>query len=140
MARLKGLSDNQAVTVAGVVLVRQRPGSAQGVVFVTLEDEFSIANIVVWPKTLETFRAAVMGARLMLIKGRVQQSGDIIHVIAYSIEDRSEWLQRLSADEALRQSAGPGRRGDARRPRWLTRTAGRPSRHQRIIPKSRDFH
>jgi DNA polymerase III alpha subunit len=62
--------------------VRQRPGSAKGVVFLTLEDEFSVCNAVIWPQVLETHRAVVMGARLMLIRGRVQRTGDIIHVVA----------------------------------------------------------
>ena len=75
-----------AMRVAGVVLVRQRPGSAKGVVFLTLEDEFSVCNAVIWPQVLETHRAVVMGARLMLIRGRVQRTGDIIHVVAGTIE------------------------------------------------------
>ncbi|MET0481690.1 MAG: error-prone DNA polymerase [Aestuariivirgaceae bacterium] len=139
MAALKGVRNNAPVTVAGVVLVRQRPGSAEGVVFITLEDEFSIANIVVWPKTLETCRAAVMGARLMLIKGQVQRQDDIVHVIARRIEDLSHWLARLApddllvnpvarADEVKRGSPGGSRPQLARHPR-----------QNRIIPKSRDF-
>jgi hypothetical protein len=79
---LKSLRNGRAVTVAGVVLVRQRPGSAKGVVFLTLEDEFSVCNVVIWPDVLEAHRATVMGARLMLIRGRVQKTGDIIHVVA----------------------------------------------------------
>ena len=59
---------------AGVVLVRQRPGSAKGVVFMTLEDETGIANIVVWPKVMERFRKEVMGARLILVEGYIQSS------------------------------------------------------------------
>jgi error-prone DNA polymerase len=70
---LKDGKDGKRVVVAGVVLVRQRPGSS-GVVFITLEDEFAVANIVVWPQVLERFRAAVMGARLLLVKGRVQEA------------------------------------------------------------------
>jgi error-prone DNA polymerase len=80
-----------------VVLVRQRPGSS-GVVFITLEDEFSVANIVVWPRMLERYRPAVMGARLLLVKGRVQRSEDIIHVVAETLEDRTNWLLRLMED------------------------------------------
>jgi error-prone DNA polymerase len=139
MAALKTVRNNALVTVAGVVLVRQRPGSAQGVVFITLEDEFSIANIVVWPKALETYRSAVMGARLMLVKGRVQRQDDIIHVIAQRIEDLTHWLSRLApddllvnpvarADEVVRGGPGGSRAALARHPR-----------QNRIIPKSRDF-
>ena len=62
-----------ACVAAGVVLVRQRPGSAKGVVFMTIEDETGIANAVVWPKTLERFRKVVMGARLIVIHGRIQR-------------------------------------------------------------------
>src|SRR5665213_1726106 len=70
--RLKGLADEARVAVAGVVLVRQRPGSAKGVVFLTLEDETGIANIVVWPKIFARYRPLVMGARLLFIRGRIQ--------------------------------------------------------------------
>ncbi|MEC9368295.1 MAG: OB-fold nucleic acid binding domain-containing protein, partial [Pseudomonadota bacterium] len=81
-----------------VVLVRQRPGTAKGVVFITLEDETGIANAVVWPRALERFRKVVMGARLMLIRGRIQRHEDIIHLVAARLEDRSGWLARLSED------------------------------------------
>ncbi len=100
-ARLKSLRNGAAVTVAGVILVRQRPGSAKGVVFLTLEDEFAVCNAVIWPQVLEAHRAVVMGSRLMLIKGRVQRTGDIIHVVAASIEDQTPWLSLLTEDGAL---------------------------------------
>ena len=139
MAALAGVRNNALVVVAGVVLVRQRPGSAQGVVFMTLEDEFSIANIVVWPKTLETYRSAVMGARLMLVKGRVQRQDDIIHVIAHRIEDLTHWLARLAPDDLL---VNPLARADevARgAPGGSHPPPARHPRQNRIIPKSRDF-
>jgi len=139
MAALKGLRNNALVTVAGVVLVRQRPGSAEGVVFITLEDEFAIANIVVWPKTLETYRAAVMGARLMLVKGRVQRQDDIIHVIAQRIEDLTHWLARLAPDDLL---VNPVARADEVKrgsPGGSRPALNRHPRQNRIIPKSRDF-
>jgi error-prone DNA polymerase len=94
---LKAGKDGQRVTVAGIVLVRQRPGSS-GVVFITLEDEFAVANIVVWRQVFERFRAAVMGARLLLVKGRLQRTDDIIHVVADTLEDRTGWLLRLMED------------------------------------------
>jgi len=99
--RLKSLRNGAPVTVAGVVLVRQRPGSAKGVVFLTLEDEFGVCNAVVWPQVLETHRAVVMGSRLMLIKGRVQKTGEIIHVVASTIEDKSSWLPLLTEDGSM---------------------------------------
>jgi error-prone DNA polymerase len=86
------------VSVAGVVLVRQRPGSAQGVVFMTIEDETGIANSVIWPKVLERMRKVVMGARLVVVHGRVQRHEDIIHVVAQRLEDRSDWLRMLDEE------------------------------------------
>jgi error-prone DNA polymerase len=96
------------VTVAGLVLVRQRPGSASGVVFVTLEDETGIANLVVWPDTFEHFRADLMGATLMSCRGRLQREGLVIHVVAERLTDLSKRLARLKepAPHALRPS-GP---------------------------------
>jgi error-prone DNA polymerase len=112
------------VSVAGVVLIRQRPGSAKGVVFATLEDEFSVVNIVVWPQALERFRSIVMGARLMLVRGRVQRAGDIIHVVATRIEDKTAWLALLTEDQGTPKHS----------------PATRHPRNTRVIPKSRDFH
>ncbi|MEL7049012.1 MAG: OB-fold nucleic acid binding domain-containing protein, partial [Pseudomonadota bacterium] len=146
---LRTCKDGAFVRVAGVVLVRQRPGSAKGVVFMTLEDETGVANAVVWPKSLERYRKVVMGARLVFIQGRVQRHEDIIHVVSHKLEDRSDWLADLSetsdvlsvpiarADEVLHPHPGADiqpRRSD-HHPRW----AGHP-RNEVIIPKSRDFH
>jgi error-prone DNA polymerase len=148
-AELRGLKDGAHVSVAGVVLVRQRPGSAKGVVFMTIEDETGVANTVVWPKALEKFRKVVMAARLILISGRVQRHEDIIHVVAARLEDKSGWLLLLSewaqdmkipianADEVLRPDPGSAR--GSSEPRHHPRWAGHP-RHERVIPKSRDFH
>ncbi|MBK5909888.1 hypothetical protein CCR85_00070, partial [Rhodothalassium salexigens] len=104
------LGDGARVVVAGLVLVRQRPGSAKGVVFLTLEDESGVANAVIWPKVLEAQRPAVMGARLALVAGRVQRQGDVIHVVADRVEDRSGWLLLLC--EAADALAAPLARGD----------------------------
>ena len=97
-ADLKTLKDGARTSVAGVVLVRQRPGSAQGVVFMTLEDETGVANTVIWPKVLERERVVVMGARLIVVHGRLQRHEDIIHVVADRLEDRSDWLRLLTED------------------------------------------
>ena len=86
------------MSVAGVVLVRQRPGSAAGVVFMTIEDETGVANSVIWPKVLERERKVVMGARLVVVHGRIQRHEDIIHVVAERLEDRSDWLRLLTED------------------------------------------
>ncbi|MEZ5774604.1 MAG: error-prone DNA polymerase [Hyphomicrobiaceae bacterium] len=142
---LKALRDGARTAIAGVVLVRQRPGSAKGVVFMTLEDEMGVANCVIWPNVLERFRKVVMTARLVLVSGRIQRHQDIIHLVAERLEDLSDWLSLLSAehgaamkvpfanaDEVLRPDPGSARgaRADPRsHPRFT-----------RVIPKSRDFH
>jgi error-prone DNA polymerase len=114
-AELRQARDGAWVSVGGVVLVRQRPGSAQGVVFMTIEDETGIANSVIWPKVLERMRTVVMGARLVVVHGRVQRHEDIIHVIAARLEDKSEWLRLLTEDgEAL--SAALAHADEVKRP------------------------
>ena len=97
-ADLRSMRDGARVSVAGVVLVRQRPGSAQGVVFMTIEDETGVANSVIWPKVLERERKVLMGARLVVVHGRIQRHEDIIHVVAARLEDRSDWLRLLTED------------------------------------------
>lgn len=67
---------------AGLVLVRQRPGSAKGVMFITLEDETGIANLVVWPQVFEKFRRVVMGASMIAVRGRIQREGEVVHLVA----------------------------------------------------------
>jgi DNA polymerase III alpha subunit len=83
------------VTVAGLVLVRQRPGTAKGVIFVTLEDETGVCNVVVWAKTYERFRRAVISGRLLRITGRLQRDAGVVHVVAELIEDLSPMLDQL---------------------------------------------
>ena len=83
------------VAVCGLVLVRQRPGSAKGVVFATLEDETGVANIVLWPDRFERFRSVVMAARLLLARGEVQRVGQVIHVVVSGLTDLTSALGRL---------------------------------------------
>jgi len=101
-ARLNEPPAGARVTVAGLVLVRQRPGTAKGVIFVTLEDETGIANVVVWAKVFERFRRAVIGARLLRVTGRLQREAEVVHVVAEEIEDISAML-----DDLLLPPAGP---------------------------------
>jgi error-prone DNA polymerase len=124
------------VHVAGVVLIRQRPGSAKGVCFITVEDETGVANIVVWPDMMEKHRRTVMGARLLEVRGRVEYDDEVIHVIAAHLHDATDQLHLLS-DDLLPQS--PGRADHVQRPVQGSRAHGHP-RDVRIIPKSRDFH
>ncbi len=93
--RLRNLPDGQWISVVGLVITRQRPGTASGVIFLTLEDENAVSNIVVWPKTFEKFRKAVMAGRLLRIRGRLQREGVVTHVIATYIEDYSYLLDIL---------------------------------------------
>jgi error-prone DNA polymerase len=86
------------VNVAGVVLIRQRPGSAKGVCFITIEDETGVVNLVVWPDLKERQRKVVMGARLMEVRGRVEYDDEVIHVIASHMTDATSQLHRLSDD------------------------------------------
>lgn len=81
--------------VAGLVLVRQRPGTAKGVIFLTLEDETGTCNVVVWAKTYEAFRRAVIAGRLLRVTGRLQREQSVVHIIAEKIEDISGMLDRL---------------------------------------------
>jgi len=83
------------VAVAGLVILRQRPGTAKGVIFVTLEDETGVVNIVVWRKIYEAFRRAVISGRLLRVTGRVQRADGVTHVIAEKVEDISAMLDTL---------------------------------------------
>jgi error-prone DNA polymerase len=145
-------NDRLSVRCAGVVLVRQRPGSAKGVVFMTLEDETGIANIVVWPKVMERFRKEVMGARLILVEGYIQSSLEqVTHLVAQRMFDRSHDLVGL-ANDALRRKpavpAGPALIEPLHEPlhddrRQHPENLGQKIRHPRnvrILPRSRDFH
>ena len=94
-ARLNEPPAGARVTVAGLVLVRQRPGTAKGVSFVTLEDETGVCNVVVWAKTYERFRRAVISGRLLRVTGRLQRDAGVVHVVAELIEDLSPMLDQL---------------------------------------------
>jgi len=109
--QLKSIKDGKRLSIAGLVLIRQRPGSAKGVVFITIEDETGIANLVVWPDVFEKQRKIVMGARLMTVHGIIQRDEDdgVIHVVARHLEDHSHMLRHLSEDIM----ASPLSRGDA---------------------------
>ena len=94
-SQLKALPDGQPVRVAGIVLVRQRPGTAKGITFVTLEDETGIANLIVRPAVWQRFRQAALNATVLLAHGRLQRQGEVIHVLATQLEDLSHRLEDL---------------------------------------------
>ena len=95
------------VTVAGLVLVRQRPGTANGVIFITLEDETGVCNVIVWRKLYERYRRAVISGRMLRITGRIQREGAVCHVIAEHVEDISFMLDDLLLPEASRATEQP---------------------------------
>ena len=93
---LPGVKSGERVTVAGLVLVRQRPGTAKGVIFMTLEDEAGVANVIVWPKAFERLRAIVLGARFVAVTGKLQNEMGVIHIIAERMQDLTPMLGLLS--------------------------------------------
>ncbi len=127
------------VTVCGLVITRQRPGTASGVIFITLEDETGVSNVVVWPKVYERHRRAVIGGRLLRVTGRVQREGMVIHVIAEQIEDCSTLLAEMG-----RGIIDPteGRSDEARRPvpTRQPRSVRHPREQAKQLFPSRDFH
>jgi error-prone DNA polymerase len=151
---LVGIANGATVTVAGLVLVRQRPGTAKGVIFMTLEDETGIANTIVWQRTFETFRPVVLGARLAAVTGRLQSASGVIHVVAEQIDDLTPLLRRLSDEHSPVHALAPT--DEARRPvverhrhprsgdALVTglKEAGRSQAAQiaRVMPKGRNFH
>jgi error-prone DNA polymerase len=110
------------VTVAGLVLVRQRPGTAKGVVFLTLEDETGVINVIVWPNMLEKHRRVVMSGKFIAVRGKIERQGLVIHVVAEQVIDLTSELSALSVGEAT-----------------LPNTAREPGQGS-WTPKSRDFH
>jgi error-prone DNA polymerase len=112
--------------IAGIVTVRQRPGTAKGTVFITIEDETGIANIIVWPAMVQVFRHQIINATLLIVEGRLQRSAeDVTHIIVDRLADRSRWITALDGPE----NTPPPQR----------RPPGHP-RNERIVQKSRDFH
>jgi error-prone DNA polymerase len=135
-ARLKSLRDGAKIEVAGLVLIRQQPGTASGVIFVTLEDETGIANIVVWPRVFQRFRRALLGSQLMAARGLVQrdESGQVIHVVADRLTDLSAHLHALG--DPPDAYGGLLSRADEAKSGPTERHAGA---HRRVMPASRDF-
>ena len=95
------------MAVAGLTICRQRPGTAKGVIFLTLEDETGVANIVVWAKVFERYRRAVIAGRCLKVTGRVQREGMVIHVVAEVVEDISALLDEIVEVEAVAVAAVP---------------------------------
>ena len=111
---LSSVKNGERVTVAGLVLVRQRPGTAGGVIFMTLEDETGVANIIVWPKVFERLRAIVLGARFVAATGKLQSEQGVIHIVAERMNDLTPMLGLLS--EAGQTIGALARADEVRRP------------------------
>ncbi len=150
-AQLPNIASGRRVTVGGLVLVRQRPGTAKGVIFATLEDETGIANVIVWPKVFEAFRPVVLGARLISVTGKLQNAENVIHVVAEQVQDLTPLLRHLSvpslaaASELQPTQPMPRRHpraGDALvtmfkdQPAFQTGAAGQVAK---VMPKGRNF-
>jgi error-prone DNA polymerase len=127
--------NNRRVKIAGVITVRQRPGNGN-VVFMTIEDETGIANVVVWQNLSEKYRKEVMGSRLILIEGIVQRADNVVHIIARKLFDRTGELYRLSEQRATL----PVSHSDEIIHPVSEQARGSHPRNVRILPKSRDFH
>jgi DNA polymerase III alpha subunit len=112
-ARLDGVPAGRRIAVAGLVLVRQRPGTAKGVIFVTLEDETGIVNVIVWRKIYERFRRAVIAGRCLRVTGRLQREGAVTHLIAEEVEDISWMLDDLLREHPVARAVHtPCKAGD----------------------------
>jgi len=127
--QLTEIKNGAPVIVAGLVLVRQRPGTSKGVIFLTLEDETGIANAVIWPRMFETYRPIIMGGRFLAVRGKVQAESNVIHVVADRAEDLTPLLTQLTQ---LGQDNMP--REDNRRP------DKQDAEVRRVMPKGRNFH
>ena len=142
-ADLLNVGNGARVRVAGLVLVRQRPGTASGVIFMTREDETHVANIVVWPRAFERFRAEVLGARLCAVDGVVQNERGVVHVVAERLCDYSPLLAELSVGSLQMRTTVAD---EARRPGIDSCMHPRSVRHdlsstaQAVMPKGRNFH
>jgi len=133
-SNLATAANGQRISVAGLVLVRQMPGSAKGVIFITLEDETSNANLIVWPSVFEANRSIVLGARMLGCRGKVQREGDVIHLIVEHLRDLTSDLKRISDIEGP-FALIPGRGDEAKHSGSLDTRDGKTH-----SPKPRDIY
>jgi len=134
---LATLPQHRRIKFAGLVLVRQRPGTASGVIFATLEDETGVGNVIIWPKIFQTYRRAVLASRLLCVEGKVQREGLVIHVIAGRLIDYTPMLSELSTiDDVEAFEAGLAHADEVRRP---ARDTSIPLKSETAFPPSRDF-
>jgi error-prone DNA polymerase len=128
---LATLPENRPIKLAGLALVRQRPGTASGVIFATIEDETGVGNIIIWPKVFQRYRRAVLASRLICVTGKVQREGLVIHLIADKLDDYTAMLNELSTlnpDDVFVETLAHA--DEVRKPVREVRV---------ILPPSRDF-
>ncbi len=158
-ARLISVPDGRRVSVAGLVLVRQRPGTGNAI-FLTLEDEEAVANVIIWPRIFDRYRSVVMGSRFVRVRGRLQSESGVVHIVAEKIEDLSSWLGELTEEAQSRGTTMPQSRIETVRQNILKRSDSRsqlldraaeisnssPSyenlseKTEKVMPKGRNFH
>ena len=124
-ANLGSVRDGRRVSVAGLVLVRQRPGKGNAI-FLTLEDDKAVANVIFWERTFTRFRPIVMGARFVKVTGKLQSESDVIHIVAEKIEDLTPWLTVLLEEMTPAVPVRPD-------------IAALSDKAERVMPKGRNF-
>jgi len=139
---LKDIKDGTLVKVAGLVLVRQRPGTAGGVCFMTIEDEFGFANLVIFQNLFDTYRKEILQARLLMVEGKLQREGQVVHVIVKRCFDLSKMLRGLTALEAEDPQVltlSPRDEKSTPYPTQNKRTQVRQVAQEELFPPARNF-
>ena len=138
--QLAHVKNRSRVSVTGLVITRQRPGTASGVIFLTLEDETGVSNVVVWNRVYESCRKAVIAGRLVRVTGRVEREGPVMHLIAEIVEDLSAMLTTLGRPVMI--DVNDGRADEGKRPvgRDARSGAHHPREQAKKLFPSRDFH
>ncbi len=131
--------DGDSIKVAGLVLVRQRPGTASGICFITLEDETGTANLVVFPDLFDQYRKEIIQSRLLMVEGKVQREGEVIHVIVKRCHNYSKLLRALIPDSVKEPSVGTPSRADEKTSTPDPRRRQRAMVQGKIFPEGRNF-
>ena len=143
-AGLKDIRDGHPVKVAGLVLIRQRPGTAGGVCFMTIEDETGVANLVIFESLFGAFRREILHSKLMMAEGKLQREGEVVHIIAKKCHDLTPLLRTLTKDPVDDLPLLTLSRADERTPQGFSaqnkRTQVRFDAGEQAIPGARNFH
>ena len=136
---LESLADGRSVRLAGLVLVRQRPSTAKGIIFITIEDETGIANLVVWSRQFERFRNIVMSAKFLGVRGKLQREGEVMHIIVERLEDLTHKLNQITNSNFIEPIAHAD---EFKSLGYLSETSElqQPEKRRGLGVNSRDFH